>query len=115
MAHFAPSHPALAQAYGNYQFAGAEDAYDPAGDEAIRQAEAERDRQGFNRILVATVTGLAGGAAGTKYSPDLGVSAEAGFLSGVVMGWAVGYFGTGLYYAAQSSAEDVLYYEEYGG
>jgi hypothetical protein len=115
MAHFAPAHPALVAHYGRYPFSGPEDAYDPEFDEERRQAEAERDMQGFKRVLAGTATALAGGFVGTKYSSDMGVSAEGGLLAGVVAGWAVGYFGLGMYYAAQNAAEGVLSYEEYGG
>lgn len=115
MAHFTPAHPAHVAAYGAHTFSGAMDAYDPYGDEELRQLEAERDRQALVRTFVGIAGALAGGVVGTRQALSAGTSPEAGLIVGGVMGAAVGYFGTGLYYAAQDSAQGILDYDEYGG
>ena len=109
---FVPSHNM--RSYGAYALSGPEDAYDPFADEERRLAEAAEDM----RMLYSVVMGVAGAgfgvAVGSLRASKSGSDLAQSIFGYSLLGGALGYFGSRIYYRAQDSTEDLLSFDAYG-
>jgi hypothetical protein len=109
---FVPSHDT--SSYGAYALSGPEDAYDTYADEERRLAEAAEDM----RMLYSVIIGVAGAgfgvAVGSLRASRTGSDLVQSIVGYSLLGGALGYFGSRIYYRAQDSTEDLLSFDAYG-
>lgn len=109
---FVPSHDM--PSYGAYALSGPEDAYDPIADEERRQAEAAEDMRMLYSVIIGVSGAGLGVAVGSLRASKTGSDLVESIFGYSLLGGALGYFGSRMYYRAKASNEDLLSYDAYG-